>query len=89
MKNFGILAIVFVIIVSCAACGRNDDPETVAPTTNSTGTESTMIPDVIPDVLPTIETNIPDPSVDTEMPMYTEGTEGTAETSGDTTQNTK
>ena len=26
------------------------------------------------DILPTLEQNIPDPDVDTEMPIYTEGT---------------
>ena len=34
-------------------------------------------PDTQMTILPTIETNIPDPDVDTKMPMYTDGTDET------------
>jgi hypothetical protein len=34
----------------------------------------------MPDILPTMDTNIPDPDVDTQMPIYTEGTDSTAGT---------
>ena len=82
MKKLGTIIIAFAVITSLAACRKSNEPETVAPTADATTTETTMIPDIIPDVLPTLETNIPDPSVDTEMPMYTDGTE-------DTTDNTE
>ena len=35
---------------------------------------------ILPDILPTLETNIPDPEVNTQMPIYTEGTDSTDST---------
>lgn len=75
MKKLITIIIVFAVIASFAACRKSSEPETVAPTTDTATAETTMIPDIIPEVLPTLETNIPDPSVDTEMPMYTDGTD--------------
>ena len=71
MKKIFIIALVFVLAVALVACGRrNDEPTTPATTQPSTGM------DVIPDMEP-METNIPDPNVDSSMPMYTDGTTST------------
>lgn len=70
MKKLLIIALVFVLAVSLVACGRSKNDETTPSTTQpSTGM------DVIPDMNP-METNIPDPNVDSTMPMYTDGTNG-------------
>lgn len=75
MKKIFIIALVFVLAVSLVACGRRNNEETTPATTQpSTGM------DIIPDMEP-METNIPDPNVDTSMPMYTEGT-GSADLTG-------
>jgi hypothetical protein len=60
------------LVLSLSACGcSNSMPgETQIPATT-----------LIPDILPTMDTNIPDPEVDTQMPIYTEGTDSTADTS--------
>ena len=73
-----IIAFVIVLIVCCAlvACGRgNDTPATTAPATRPT-TAPTTAPTTLPTTaatMPTLETNIPDPEVDTSM--TTEATE--------------
>lgn len=72
MKKFTVIALALIVMVSLAACGRNKN-EASTPTTTAPTTEATTDRDV----MPTIETNIPDPSVDTEMPIYTDGTDGT------------
>lgn len=68
MKKISILLLALVIATGLAACGRNND-------TGATDNNMT----ILPTSLPTIGTNIPDPEVDTQMPMYTEGT-GTTNT---------
>ena len=71
MKKILALIFVFVLAVSLVACGRSKNENTTPSTTHpSTGM------DIVPDMKP-METNIPDPNVDTSMPMYTNGTEGT------------
>ena len=62
MKKICILALTLILTVSLAACGRGND----TPDTKMT---------ILPDMNPTIDTNIPDPSVDTQMPIYTDGTD--------------
>jgi hypothetical protein len=85
MKKLILIILAFAIAASLVACGcsRSMDSETSNPTTNPPTTE----PSVLPDILPTMETNIPDPSVDTQMPVYTEGEEATdrTEPNGNTT----
>lgn len=68
MKRFSIIALVLVLAISLAACGRRNNNETSAPSTDVT---------ILPDINPTIDTNIPDPDVNTSMPMYTDGTNST------------
>ena len=79
MKKFGILALVLILVLSLAACGkRNKDQSEPTGTENNTQTDPaatvtdptvtmpTVIDPTIMDPLP--ETNIPDPNVDTSMP---------------------
>ena len=75
MKKISIYMLIFVIAVSLCACGRknNNTPSSVMPSTDMS---------ILPDTMPTMGTNIPDPSVDTQMPIYTDGTDPT-----DTTRN--
>ena len=63
MKKISILLLALVIATGLAACGRNNDTGT---------TDNSMT--ILPTSLPTMDTNIPDPEIDTQMPMYTEGT---------------
>lgn len=63
MNKITILMLALAISVSLAACGRNND--------TGNGTSDMTI---LPTDMPTIGTNIPDPEIDTQMPMYTEGT---------------
>ena len=60
-----------LLVVSLSACGCS----------NSMVSENTT-PDttILPDILPTMDTNIPDPEIDTQMPIYTEGTDSTSGT---------
>ena len=64
MKKISILLLALTVIVGLTACGRNND----------TGATDRTDMTILPTAIPTIETNIPDPEVDTEMPIYTEGT---------------
>lgn len=73
MKRLSIIALVLVLTLSLVACGRRDNGETSAPTTTTPSTDMTIIPHMDP----TLDTNIPDPNVDSSMPMYTEGTNST------------
>lgn len=72
MKKFGMIAIALILTFSLCACGRRDNNETTTPTvttrptvppttapTTAPTTEPTMVPD-----LPDMDTNIPDPTVD-------------------------
>lgn len=76
MKKLFAIMISLLIVASFAACGcmRSTTGESTVPS-STTNTPSTM-----PDIIPTMETNIPDPSVDTEMPIYTDGTDQTDNT---------
>lgn len=71
MKRISIIAFVLVLTLSLAACGRRNDTNTSQPSTDAT---------ILPDMDATIDTNIPDPSVDSSMPMYTDGTDSTDST---------
>lgn len=71
MKRISIIVLTLLLTLSLAACGRRNDAGTNMPSTDAT---------VLPDMDPSFETNIPDPSVDTSMPMYTDGTDSTHDT---------
>ena len=78
MKKISIYMLTLIMAVTLCACGRKDNqaPSTIMPSTDM---------GILPDTMPTLDTNIPDPSVDTEMPIYTEGTDTTGST--DTARN--
>ena len=71
MKKCIILAWTLILALSLCACGRNHT--TTVPTTFNTTPSTDM--NILPDTMPTLETNIPDPNVDTQMPGYTDGTD--------------
>lgn len=62
MKKYMIAALTLILALSFTACGRRNNQ-----------TDNNMT--ILPDPMPTLETNIPDPDVDTKMPVYTEGTD--------------
>ena len=80
MKKISIVILVFVMALSLAACGRNNNN---APGTSAATNPSTDM-NILPDMDPTLDTNIPDPSVDTSMPIYTDGTDSTDGSTGST-----
>ena len=53
------IALILVLTLSLSACGMRDK----SPNNDTT---------ILPSMDPTIGTNIPDPEVDTKMPMYTD-----------------
>lgn len=71
MKKCSIFVLLLILALSLCACGRNND--TTVPSTNQVTPSSDM--NILPDTMPTLETNIPDPNVDTQMPGYTDGTD--------------
>lgn len=74
MKKAMITVLLVLVAASFAACGCQMNSEGTSTPTNST-TASTA--PIVPDIMPTMDTNIPDPSVDTEMPIYTEDSNAT------------
>ena len=80
MKKFTMLALVLVLTLSMAACRRKDDNNET--TTRETSTEATQGTTMMPEIEPTLETNIPDPEVDTSMPDMTDMIDGTEDASG-------
>ena len=73
MKKISILVLSLLLALSIAACGRNNDKENVTPS-NAQPSQTTPI---LPDMDPTLDTNIPDPNINTEIPSYTDGTDPT------------
>ena len=70
MKKCSIFVLTIILALSLCACGRNNDA--TVPSTNNITPSTNM--NILPDTMPTLETNIPDPNVDTQMPGYTDGT---------------
>lgn len=73
MKKVLIALLVLVMALSLVACRRRNNDVETTPTTTPQTSEMPFIPDMDP----TLDTNIPDPSVDTQMPIYTDGTDPT------------
>lgn len=71
MKALLTLIVATLFTASLWACGCSNS------TMNDTQTPGTTL---LPNILPTIEENIPDPDVDTQMPIYTEGMDETTPT---------
>ena len=77
MKQLFAIALALVLVIGLRACGRNREEPTTAPTVQTTTTPTTAatVPttrETEPILDPTMQTNIPDPSVDTSMPDMTE-----------------
>lgn len=70
MKRIQILLLTATLILCLAACGRSDRNDMSA-TSTMPNSGMTIMPN------PTFDTNIPDPDVDTKMPIYTDGTDPT------------
>ena len=83
MRKIAVFLLAAMVCLSFAGCRSNMEVEpldTTAPATQPITTPpATTIPDTFDDM-----TNIPDPSVDTEMPIYTEGTDNNANETTDT-----
>lgn len=72
MKKLSLILLALALMVSFAGCSRGGANETTTPTTQAPTTAPTTAPQTRPTTIPTIEptmdTNIPDPDVDTSMP---------------------
>ena len=75
MKKISILLLSFLLAFGITACGRNNNDTDIVPTTILPETSMPLLPDMDP----TLDTNIPDPSINTEMPTYTDGTDPSEE----------
>ena len=71
MKKISMAILALAVVLTLAACGCQNSNKP----TNTTGMT------ILPDMDNTIGTNIPDPDVDTSMPIYTEGTDTTDDSS--------
>ena len=75
MKKLSIFALVLVLALAMAACGKKDD----------TGSQNTTVPttgnSILPEMDPTMDTNIPDDNVNGNS-TDTTGTTNTTENSG-------
>ena len=76
MKQFFAIALALVLTIGLCACGRRpaETMPTTLPTTVPTTTAATApaTHTTLPSMDTTLETNIPDPSVDTSMPDATD-----------------
>ena len=72
MKKFSVIALVLVLAVSMCACGKRNNE----PTRTTRDTTPTTVPTVPTVTMPS--TNIPDPTVDSNSTMGTDGTGSTA-----------
>lgn len=79
MKKFALIALVFVLVLSLTACGRNNDT-----TQDNNQTPST---DIVPDVMPDDSTNIPDPEVNGNSTNDNSGNDMVTDDNGATTNN--
>ena len=62
MKKICTITLAFILAMGLVACGRRNDTQSNDMT-------------ILHTMDPTIGTNIPDPEVDTKMPIYTDGTD--------------
>lgn len=64
-----LLATLFALSLTACGCSSNMPIETQPPVST-----------ILPDTIPTLDTNIPDPEVDTQMPIYTDGADSSINT---------
>lgn len=67
MKKFLALCLVFVLTFALCACGMTDAPQTTTPTTTAPTTTNTQPSSVV--TMPTLDSNIPDPTVNNNSDM--------------------
>ena len=71
MKKTLVLLLALGLAATLAACGRRKNENTTPNTTMPT--RATTAPTTEVTILPTLETNIPDPDVNSTMPDMTDG----------------
>ena len=75
MKKIGLIAITVLFAFSVCACSRKD---TTAPTMPQEVTQApTVAPTTLPEIDPTLDTNIPDPTVNSNSQGMDFGTDDT------------
>ena len=81
MKKLSIFALIIVLVLALAACGKKND----------TGNQNTTIPStgnsVLPEMDPTMDTNIPDDNVNGNSTDTTATTDSTDSNNGSTSGN--
>ena len=81
MKKLSIFALILVLVLALAACGKKND----------TGSQNTTVPttgnSVLPEMDPTMDTNIPDDNVNGNSTDTTGTTDATGSNSGSTSGN--
>ena len=70
MKKTLIAILAAFYVLTMAACGRKQDTNT-----NTTPSTQPTTMTILPELDPTLDTNIPDPNINTEIPTYTDGTD--------------
>ena len=61
MKKIGLITIVLLLTANLCACSRKTEPTPTEPQTNTQ--PAATIPATMPEIDPTLDTNIPDPTV--------------------------
>ena len=61
MKKIGLITIVLLLAANLCACGRKAEPTPTEPQTNTQ--PAATVPATMPEIDPTLDTNIPDPTV--------------------------
>ena len=61
MKRFTLFSATLILMSALSACGKKDNPKPTMPQNDTQ--PSNVAPSIMPDLSPTIETNIPDPTV--------------------------
>lgn len=86
MKKNGVIAMIVLLTFSLCACGRKTQPQVTEPM--PTVPESTTMPTVIPEIDPTMDTNIPDPTVNGNSTADNNATDETNESDSNMTDST-
>lgn len=87
MKKIGLITIVLLLTANLCACGRKTESTPTEPQTNTQ--PAATVPATMPEIDPTLDTNIPDPTVNENSQGMgkddsTNGTTGTNDSTGST-----